>query len=52
MVGWRSKRGCKGKERGPRKRYKGNKNAAGWEEYAKARKDVKKMVEKIKRGVW
>ena len=33
-------------------RYIGNKNAAGWEEYAKARKEVKKMVEKIKRGVW
>ena len=33
-------------------RYIGNKNAAGWEEYAKARKEVKKMVEKKKRGIW
>ena len=30
-------------------RYIASKNAAGWKEYAKARKDVKKMVEK-KRG--
>ena len=30
-------------------RYIGNKKAAGWEEYAKARKEVKKMVEMQKR---
>ena len=33
-------------------RYIGNNNAAGWDEYAKARKEVKKMVEKKKRGIW
>ena len=33
-------------------RYIGNKNASGWEEYAKARNEVKNMVEKKKRGMW
>ena len=33
-------------------RYTSSKTTTGWEEYAMARKKVKEMVEKKKRGIW
>ena len=33
-------------------RYTSNKSTAGWEEYAMARKKLKEMVEKQKKGLW